>query len=68
MSIPQDHLDRVIQRYEERKRDGIKRVAEEVYVGPRSSLTPGYSRPLVRVSDYLALLERSTYDGSRVRS
>jgi hypothetical protein len=25
---------------------------------------PGYARPLVRVSDYLALLERSTYDDS----
>jgi hypothetical protein len=29
--------------------------------------TPGYSRPLIRVRDYLALLERSTYDGGRVR-
>jgi hypothetical protein len=28
---------------------------------------PGYSRPLVRVSAYLELLERSTYDGTRVR-
>jgi hypothetical protein len=29
---------------------------------------PGYSRPLIRVADYLALLERSTFDGrSRVR-
>ena len=27
----------------------------------------GYSRPLVRVADYLALLEASTFDGSRVR-
>jgi hypothetical protein len=28
---------------------------------------PGYRRPLVRVSDYLGLLERSTFDGDRVR-
>ncbi len=28
---------------------------------------PGYSRPLIRVADYLALLERSTYAGDRVR-
>ena len=28
---------------------------------------PGYSRPLVRVSDYRELLERCTYDGQRVR-
>lgn len=28
---------------------------------------PGYSRPLVRVADYLELLERSTFNGTRVR-
>jgi hypothetical protein len=28
---------------------------------------PGYSRPLVRVGDYLALVEQSTYRGDRVR-
>jgi hypothetical protein len=29
---------------------------------------PGYSRPVVRVRDYLALLKESTYDGrTRVR-
>jgi hypothetical protein len=29
---------------------------------------PGYSRPLIRVRDYLTLLEVSTYDGlTRVR-
>ena len=29
---------------------------------------PGYSRPVIRVRDYLALLEESTHDGrSRVR-
>ena len=28
---------------------------------------PGYSRPLVRVQDYLELIERSTYRGDRVR-
>ncbi len=25
---------------------------------------PGYSRPVIRVRDYLALLERSTHDGA----
>jgi hypothetical protein len=29
---------------------------------------PGYSRPLVRVSDYLALIEGATYRDDRVRS
>src|SRR6266540_2454743 len=28
---------------------------------------PGYSRPMVRVEDYLALLERNTFRGDRVR-
>jgi hypothetical protein len=28
---------------------------------------PGYGRPLIRVSDYLALVEESTYRGDRVR-
>jgi hypothetical protein len=26
---------------------------------------PGYSRPLIRVADYLELLERSTYRGDK---
>ncbi len=29
---------------------------------------PGYSRPLVRAADYLALIESSTYSGDRVRT
>jgi hypothetical protein len=28
---------------------------------------PGYSRPMIRVEDYLELVERSTYRGDRVR-
>lgn len=28
---------------------------------------PGYSRPLIRVADYWALIECSTYRGDRVR-
>ena len=28
---------------------------------------PGYSRPMVTAADYLALVERSTYRGDRVR-
>jgi hypothetical protein len=29
---------------------------------------PGYSRPLISVSDYLELVESSTYRGDRVRA
>ena len=28
---------------------------------------PGYSRPMIRAEEYLALIARSTYDGHRVR-
>ena len=28
---------------------------------------PGYSRPLIRVADYLALIAENTYTGDRVR-
>lgn len=29
---------------------------------------PGYKRPLVKVEDYLALIEASTYRGDKVRA
>jgi hypothetical protein len=29
---------------------------------------PGYSRPFIRVGDYLELIEKSTYAGDRVRA
>ncbi len=28
---------------------------------------PGYSRPMIRAQEYLALIDRSTYNGDRVR-
>lgn len=40
--------------------DAVLRELETVHL-------PGYSRPLVRVADYLALVERSTFAGDRVR-
>ncbi len=47
--------------YERRAVDAIFRAC------PVVSLL-GYSRPLIRVADYVALLEKSTYDGrTRVR-
>jgi hypothetical protein len=42
--------------YERRAVDAVFRACPIVAL-------PGYSRPLIRVRDYLALLERSTYDG-----
>jgi hypothetical protein len=42
--------------YERRAVDAVFRACPVVVL-------PGYSRPLIRVRNYLALLERSTYDG-----
>ena len=46
--------------YERRAVDAIFRACPVV-------VFPGYSRPMVRVSDYLELVQCSTYDGNRVR-
>ena len=45
-----------------------RRAVDSVFRSCPAIVLPGYSRPLVRVRDYLALLEESTFDGrSRVR-
>ena len=44
-----------------------RRAVDAVFRALPVVVLPGYSRPLVRVADYLELVERSTYDGSRVR-
>ena len=44
-----------------------RRAVDAVFRACPVIVLPGYSRPLIRVADYLALLERSTYDGVRVR-
>jgi hypothetical protein len=43
-----------------------RRAVDAVFRACPDVVLPGYSRPLIRVSDYLELLERSTYDGKRV--
>jgi hypothetical protein len=45
-----------------------RRAVDAVFRALSVVVLPGYSRPLVRVADYLELVGRSTYDGrSRVR-
>jgi hypothetical protein len=46
--------------YERRAVDAIFRELPVIAIG-------GYSRPLIRVADYLELVERSTYNNDRVR-
>jgi len=45
---------------ERRAVDAVFRALDVVYF-------PGYSRPLIRVTDFLELVKDSTYDDSRVR-
>jgi hypothetical protein len=45
--------------YERRAVDAICRACPSIVL-------PGYSRPLLRVGDYLELMERSTFRGDRV--
>ena len=44
-----------------------RRAVDAVFRALPVVVLPGYSRPLIRVSDYLALLEQSTYGRERVR-
>jgi hypothetical protein len=44
-----------------------RRAVDAVFRSCPVVVLPGYSRPLVRVEDYQALIEASTYRGDRVR-
>lgn len=45
-----------------------RRAADAVFRAVPVVVLPGYSRPLVKAEDYLALIEQSTYNGDRVRA
>jgi hypothetical protein len=44
-----------------------RRAADAIFRGCPVVSLPGYSRPLIRVSDFAAFLEEHTYRGDRVR-
>jgi hypothetical protein len=44
-----------------------RRAVDAVFRACDIVVLPGYSRPLIRVADYLALLDESTYSRTRVR-
>jgi hypothetical protein len=44
-----------------------RRAVDAIFRGCPVVSLPGYSRPLIRVADYLAFVQTNTYDGSRVR-
>lgn len=45
-----------------------RRAVDAVFRALPVVVLPGYSRPMIRVADYLALVEASTYREDRVRS
>lgn len=44
-----------------------RRAVDAIFLALDVVVLPGYSRPFVRVADYLALVERSTFADDRVR-
>ena len=44
-----------------------RRAVDAVFRALPIVVLPGYARPLIKVRDYVDLIERSTCDGSRVR-
>jgi hypothetical protein len=60
--------DAVLSRSDLRELGYERRAVDAVFRALPIVALPGYSRPLIRVRDYLALVEQSTFDGrSRVR-
>lgn len=45
-----------------------RRAVDAIFRELPNVILPGYSRPMVRVADYLELLERSTFRDDRVRA
>jgi hypothetical protein len=67
---PADRLanpDALLSRTDLRELGLERRAVDAVFRAVPIIALPGYSRPLIQVSAYLELLERSTYDGDRVR-
>jgi hypothetical protein len=60
--------DAVLSRSDLRELGYERRAVDAIFRACPVVVLPGYSRPLIRVSDYASFLERCTYDGrTRVR-
>jgi hypothetical protein len=59
--------DAVLSRSDLRELGYERRAVDAIFRGCPVVALPGYSRPMIRVADYLAFLSAHTYDGSRVR-
>jgi hypothetical protein len=67
---PADRLERpgaFLSRSDLRELGLERRAVDAVFRACPTVVLPGYSRPLIRVEDYRALIEASTYAGDRVR-
>jgi hypothetical protein len=70
--IPAERLsdpNAVLSRGDLRELGWERRAVDAIFRACPVVVLPGYSRPAIRVADYLELLEQSTYrDGERVRT
>ena len=67
---PAERLDRAgayLSRTDLRELGLERRAVDAVFQNCPVVVLPGYRRPLIRVEDYQALIEASTYRGDRVR-
>jgi hypothetical protein len=67
---PADRLERAgafLSRSDLRELGLERRAVDAVFRACPVVALPGYSRPLIRVEDYRALIEASTFRGDRVR-
>jgi hypothetical protein len=59
--------DAVLSRSDLRELGYERRAIDAIFQACPVEQMPGYSRPLIRVADFLELRERSTYRGDRIR-
>jgi hypothetical protein len=55
--------DAVLSRSDLRELGYERRAVDAIFRSCTVVVLPGYSRPLIRVADYLAFLDQNTYDG-----
>jgi hypothetical protein len=70
VSAPADRLENpngVLSRTDLRELGWPRRGIDSIFRHVDNIYLPGYSRPVVRVADYLAFVAEHTYDGDRVR-
>ena len=62
-----DNADAFLSRPDLRELGLERRAVDAVFRGCAVIALPGYSRPLIRVADYLAFVSEHTYRGDKVR-